>query len=137
MKLEQGFPSVEDMRKVARRRMPRFARDYLDGGIGRNTALRRNLDVLNQISFTPRYLSQHADQTQCETQLFGQYYDAPFGVAPIGLGGLLWPRSAEYLAATASEHNLPFVLSGFSTSSLEDIAAVAGQQRWYQHAANW
>jgi L-lactate dehydrogenase (cytochrome) len=59
-------------------------------------------------------------------------YDAPFGVAPMGLQGLLWPRSAEILAKAAVSHNVPFVLSTVTTASIESIAKITGGKAWYQ-----
>ena len=111
MKQEQKFPCVADMRQAARRRMPRFAWDYLEGGIGRDAALNRNLQQLDQVLFKPRYLSDHANHTNSRVRLLARDYEAPFAVAPIGLGGLLWPKSAEYLSAAARRYNIPFILS--------------------------
>ena len=58
------------------------------------------------------------------TELFGHTYDAPFGIAPVGLQGLIWPNAPEILAKAAFEHNIPFVLSTVSTSSIERISAI-------------
>ncbi|MFT4565150.1 MAG: L-lactate dehydrogenase (cytochrome) [Saprospiraceae bacterium] len=58
------------------------------------------------------------------TTLFGKEYDAPFGIAPVGLQGLMWPNSPEILAKAAFEHNIPFVLSTICTSNIERIAEI-------------
>jgi L-lactate dehydrogenase (cytochrome) len=121
------------MRKVARRRVPRFALDYLEGGIGLGTALQHNRNTLDNVGFMPRYLVDDADDPDCSCTFLGQKFDWPFGVAPVGMGGLIWPKAAEYLAAAATEYNIPFILSGFATASMEDIAAIAGANGWYQH----
>ena len=67
-----------------------------------------------------------------KTELFGHTYDAPFGVAPVGLQGLMWPKSPEILARAALKHNLPFVLSTVTTSSIETIAEISEGKAWFQ-----
>ena len=133
MNTDQKFPSVAEMESAARRRVPRFAYEYLSGGISEGTALKNNREALDRVKLTPRYLSLAADKPDCSHRLFGRTYDAPFGVAPIGLGGLMWPRLAEHLAAAAKAHNIPFALSGFGTARLEDIAKIALPNAWFQH----
>ncbi len=64
--------------------------------------------------------------------LFGQVYDAPFGIAPVGLQGLIWPNSPEILARAAHEHNIPFVLSTVTTASIEQIGKITEGKFWYQ-----
>jgi L-lactate dehydrogenase (cytochrome) len=67
-----------------------------------------------------------------KTELFGHWYDAPFGIAPVGLQGLMWPGAPEILAQAAVEHNIPFVLSTVSTASIEKIAAITAGKAWFQ-----
>lgn len=67
-----------------------------------------------------------------KTELFGKTYDAPFGIAPVGLQGLMWPNAPEILAKAAFEHNVPFVLSTVSTSSIERIAEITEGNAWFQ-----
>ena len=121
------------MRKAARKRIPRFAYDYLSGGIGLHGALQNNRDALDNVIIVPRYLVDNADHPQTRCTLLGKSYDFPFGVAPIGLGGIIWPRAAQHLASAAHSHNIPFCLSGFATASMEEIAGIAGENAWYQH----
>ena len=133
MNAKEKFPSVAHLETAAKKRLPRFAYDYLAGGIGRETALETNRHALDAIQLMPRYLSDSADAPDCSHALLGRTYAAPFGVAPIGLSGLMWPRAAEHLARAARSHDIPFTLSGFATTSMEDIAAIAGDHAWYQH----
>src|SRR5664279_5026441 len=67
-----------------------------------------------------------------QTNLFGRVYDAPFGISPIGLQGLIWPNSPEILAKAALSHNIPFILSTVSTSSIERIAEMSEGNAWFQ-----
>lgn len=132
---EQRFPCVADMQAAARRRLPKFAREYLMGSIGRGLGLENNRRALDSVKFTPRYLSSEADHPDLGKTLFGKHYTAPFGVAPIGLGGLIWPKAAEYLARAAHTHNIPFTLSSYATTALETIAGIAPENAWYQFYA--
>ncbi|KAA0999304.1 alpha-hydroxy-acid oxidizing protein [Paraburkholderia panacisoli] len=123
---------VADYRIAARKRLPRLAFDYLDGGAEDGDALRRNLDAYRQWLFRPRVLT---DVSQCSlaTQFFGHAAQAPLIVGPTGLNGLFWPRADELLAQAASHAGLPFVLSTASTSLLEDVRAAApGGDLWMQ-----
>ena len=67
-----------------------------------------------------------------KTELFGHQYDAPFGISPIGLQGLMWPKSPEILAKAAFEHNIPFILSTVTTASIETIAKITEGRAWFQ-----
>ena len=123
--------SVADLKKRARRRVPRFAFDYLEGGCNQEVALARNRSALDAIVMEPRYLEDCA-APDLSVSLFGRRYDAPFGVAPVGLGGLIWPRVAEYLAEAAGRANIPFCLSTVATTSIERAAELAGECLWFQ-----
>ena len=79
----------------------------------------------------PRYLTD-ADQPNIYCQLMGQDYNAPFGVAPIGLSGLVWPKSETILAEAAKTHNIPYTLSTVANESLEEIRQIAGENAWFQ-----
>ena len=125
------YPSVEHLRVKARARMPGFAYDYLAAGCFTEVNLARNNSDIRKVQLKPWYLRdfQGADQA---TELFGETYDAPFGVAPVGLQGLMWPKACELLAQAAVDHNLPFTLSTVSTASIEDIGEITGGKFWFQ-----
>src|SRR6056297_2272526 len=125
------FPGIDDLRQRARRRIPRFAFEYLDGGCNEDVNLHRNTSELRDVELIPQYLSEHI-RSDMSTELFGHTYDAPFGISPIGLQGLMWPKSPEVLAKAAHEHNIPFCLSTVSTSSIETIAEISKGQAWFQ-----
>ncbi len=132
MDIEQRFPSIADMERVRKHRIPQFAWDYMAGGIGREFVLRENVSRLDAVKLCPHYLRAEANQPNTAHRLFEHSYDYPFGVAPIGLSGIIWPQAAEHLARAARCHNLPFALSSFATSSIEQIGGIGGQL-WYQH----
>jgi L-lactate dehydrogenase (cytochrome) len=126
-----SYPGIDDLRERARRRIPRFAFEYLDGGCNEDVNLRKNTDELRQVELKPYYLAPH-ETSSLKTELFGHEYDAPFGIAPIGLQGLMWPGAPEVLARAAVEHNVPFILSTVSTASIERIGEITGGRFWYQ-----
>jgi L-lactate dehydrogenase (cytochrome) len=133
MKLQYNprYPSIGDLKKKAKNRIPRFAFEYLDGGCNEEVNLYRNTADIREIELLPRYLSQHT-VSDMKTELFGHIYDAPFGIAPVGLQGLIWPGAPEILAKAAFEHNIPFVLSTVSTSSIERISEITEGRAWFQ-----
>jgi L-lactate dehydrogenase (cytochrome) len=126
-----NYPAIDDLINKAKKRIPRFAFEYLDGGCNEDVNLRKNTDELRQVELAPYYLSEHTG-SDLRTELFGHTYDAPFGISPIGLQGLVWPNAPEILAAAASQHNIPFILSTVSTSSIERIAEITEGKAWFQ-----
>ena len=133
MKLQYNprYPSIEDLKKKAKRRIPRFAFEYLDGGCNEEVNLYKNTADIREIELLPRYLTKYT-VLDMKTELFGHVYDAPFGIAPVGLQGLIWPGAPEILAKAAFEHNIPFVLSTVSTSSIERISEITEGRAWFQ-----
>ncbi|MBS1489626.1 MAG: alpha-hydroxy-acid oxidizing protein [Bacteroidetes bacterium] len=125
------YPSVDDLRQKAMKRIPRFVFDYLDGGCNEDVNLNKNTHELRDVELMPKYLTPWQG-ANLKTELFGHTYDAPFGVAPIGLQGLIWPNAPEILAKAAVQHNIPFILSTVSTSSLEHISKITEGKAWYQ-----
>ncbi len=126
-----NYPSSDHLRAKCRKRMPKFAFEYLDGGCNEDVNLNRNIQDLKEVLLKPSYLKKH-DGSSLETSLFGHSYSAPFGVSPIGLQGLIWPNSAEILAQASFNQNIPFVLSTVSTSSIERIAELTQGKYWFQ-----
>jgi len=129
--INSKYPSVKDLRNRAKFKMPKFAFDYLDGGCNDDINLNKNRTDIQKIELMPNYLSDY-DKSLMKTELFGHTYDAPFGIAPIGLQGLMWPNSPEILAKAAMEHNIPFILSTVTTSSIETIAEITEGKSWFQ-----
>lgn len=128
------YPSITELKNKAKARLPRFAFDYLASGCNEELCLARNYRDIENINLRPRLLSDQdtIDNLDISVNLLGQTYSAPFGVAPVGLQGLIWPGSAEILAKAAYKANIPFVLSTVSTASLEKIAEITHGQAWYQ-----
>ncbi len=125
------YPTITDLRTRAKERIPRFAFEYLDGGCNADLNLQKNMTDIQEVELRPDYLSRHTHSSM-KTSLFGHEYDAPFGVAPIGLQGLIWPKASEILAKAAVEANIPFILSTVATSSIETIAKITEGKAWFQ-----
>ncbi|WP_412468861.1 alpha-hydroxy-acid oxidizing protein [Pedobacter sp. KLB.chiD] len=125
------YPSVADLRSKARKRIPKFAFDYLEGGCNEGLNLARNETDFDNIYLKPNYLRVGGD-IDMSVELFGRKYSAPFGISPIGLQGLMWPNAPEILAKAAARHDIPYILSTVSTSSIERIAEVSEGKAWFQ-----
>ncbi len=125
------YPSIADLRSKAKKRIPKFAFEYMDGGCNEDVNLVKNTAEIREVELIPQYLTKHSASSM-KTQLFGEEYDAPFGVAPIGLQGLIWPKAPEILAKAAFEHNVPYCLSTVSTASIEKVAEITEGKAWFQ-----
>lgn len=125
------YPCVEDLREKAKKRIPRFAFEYLDGGCNEDVNIIRNTSEIRAVQLEPRYLNNYKDSS-LKTTLFGREYDAPFGIAPVGLQGLMWPNSPEILAKASLIHNIPFILSTVTTTSIERASELTEGNAWFQ-----
>jgi L-lactate dehydrogenase (cytochrome) len=126
-----NYPSIDDLRNRARRRVPRFALEYLEGGANEEVNLHKNTAELRKVELKPYYLTAYGEP-DLKTELFGHVYDAPFGIAPIGLQGLVWPKATEILARAAFEHNIPFQLSTVATANIEKVGELTEGRAWFQ-----
>ncbi|MEP0132395.1 MAG: alpha-hydroxy acid oxidase [Eudoraea sp.] len=126
-----SYPSIEDLRARAKQRIPGFAFDYLDGGCNEEVNLRKNTSEIREVELKPDYLSEYKGFNM-ETELFGHTYNAPFGIAPVGLQGLMWPNASEILAKASLDFNIPFVLSTVTTMSIERASELTEGRAWFQ-----
>lgn len=132
MDLDLSHPSIGDLRKRAQRRIPKFAFEYLDSATGRELGLKVNRAALDAIGFMPSVLCGRT-KAKLQTTLMGQTFDLPFGVAPVGMSGLMWAGAERMLAKAAVAHNIPFALSSVAVASPEDVAPYIGNNGWFQH----
>lgn len=131
IKIDTRYPSITDLRNKAQKKIPKFAFEYLDGGCNEDVNLRRNTSELREVQLKPHYLKIF-NGSSLKTTLFGIEYDAPFGIAPVGLQGLMWPNSPEILAKAAFNHNIPFILSTVTTTSIERTSELTEGKSWFQ-----
>ena len=122
---------VADLKKRAKRRIPKFAFDYIEGGCNSELAVKNNREALDDVFLRPEYLQTYS-KPDLGVELFGKQYSAPFGIAPLGLTGLVWPDASAMHARAALKANIPYVLSTVSTISIEEAAKNAEDNLWFQ-----
>ncbi|WP_350334467.1 alpha-hydroxy acid oxidase [Coralliovum pocilloporae] len=131
MTLDRRFPSVLEWQEGARRRVPKFAYEFLVGGIGEERGICANRSALQAVELLPHYIGDDFTP-ELGHSLFGQAFSAPFGVAPFGLDGLIWPRMVQHIAGAARRADIPIVMSSFATTTLEEVRALGGENAWFQ-----
>lgn len=123
--------SVHDYRELARRRVPHFLFEYLDGGSYAEVTKGRNKTDLEAIALRQRVL-RDVSKIDTSVELFGQTYDMPVGLAPVGLAGM-YARRGELQGLRAAESaNVPFTLSTVGVCSLQEVADNATRPFWFQ-----
>ncbi|RYX97816.1 MAG: alpha-hydroxy-acid oxidizing protein [Comamonadaceae bacterium] len=127
----QTAVNLDDVRELARRKLPRIAFDFIDGGSDDEHCLRRNRDAFQQYRLLPRYLVDVSTRDQ-STELLGRRYASPFGISPTGLAGLFRPDADVMLARMAAAANVPFLLSSASNGRLEDVVRAAPEHVFFQ-----
>lgn len=126
------YPTAMDLRARAKRLMPRFAFEYMDGGAGGDDlAIRRNWNALDSVELAPRY-GRVAKPPACSTTLFGQAYAAPLGISPVGGPGTAFPGAETYLAQAAQAARVPYTLGVLSGVDVERAATIAPDVLWFQ-----
>lgn len=130
-KINSKYPSMEDLRNKAQKRIPKFAFEYLDGGCNEDVNIIRNTSEIRDVKLEPRYL-RNKGVSSTKTNVLGMEFDAPFGIAPVGLQGLMWPNSPEILAKAAYRHNIPFILSTVTTMNIERASELTNGNAWFQ-----
>lgn len=123
--------NVDDVRLAAKRYLPGFLYDFIEGGVDGEEGLARNIAAFSNFSLMPRYLVDVA-QRNTETELFGRRYSMPFGISPTGPAPLFRPHADILLAQAACSANVPFILSGAAGASVEEIVAIAPNNAWFQ-----
>ena len=123
--------NIEDLRRLARRRLPRALFEFVDGGAQDEVTLRANQSDFQQLILLPRALTNVSRRDQSVTVL-GQKLDQPLILAPTGGPGLLWPNGAMAAAKAADKARVGFCLSTMSTSSIEDVSKALAHPIWFQ-----
>ncbi len=124
------YPTLGYLEARARRRIPGFAWDFLDGGTGDHKGVGRNRAALDAIEIVPRFGAPGPVST--EVTLFGDRYDSPVGIAPVGVDGLVWPDATRPLADAAHAFRLPYIVGTLASMSIEETAARCPDTLWFQ-----
>ncbi len=131
MDLHATYPGLDDLRQRAKRRIPRFVFEYLDSGTGQEATTHRNAAKLAEVTFHPSIL--HGPQTpDLATRFLGHDYALPFGIAPVGMSGLIWPDAERLLAHEAARVNIPYCLSTVASQTPEHVAPAIDKNAWFQ-----
>ncbi|HYE49128.1 MAG TPA: alpha-hydroxy-acid oxidizing protein, partial [Azospirillaceae bacterium] len=123
--------AISDFRDLARRRLPRFLFDYIDGGSFDELTLRRNTSDLQAIALRQRVLKD-VSRIDLSTDVLGQRWELPVGLGPIGLAGLNARRGEVQAARAAEAAGVPFCLSTVSACSLTEVRASVAEPFWFQ-----
>lgn len=123
--------SVQDLRAMAHRRMPRFVLEYLEGGAEDEATLRREREAFAEWRFTPRQLVDVSRRTMAAT-ILGQPAALPLLIAPTGLNGLFRHGADTALAEAAAAFGVPFVQSTMSNDPMQAVASVPNLRHWWQ-----
>lgn len=135
--------SANDARRLARRRMPRMLFDFVDGGSGGESALRRNRAALNGIRLQPRVLGGKGrggggrgggggGGDKLGVRILGEEYGVPFGIAPMGMCDLTWPGADGMLVRAANARGMPLATSMAASTALEETWRMSGRRAWFQ-----
>ena len=130
MRLDDAV-NIEDLHRMAKRRLPKVAFDFIEGGLEDEHGLDRNTAAFRKHHLLPRYLVDVSKRDQSAT-IFGQTFSSPFGISPTGSAGLFRRGADMMLAEAAREANIPYIMSGASNDTIEDAARVAPKNAWYQ-----
>ena len=123
--------NIEDLRKAAKRRLPRAVFDYIDGGADREITLAHNCSAYNEVAFRPRCAVANSKYS-LETTVLGTRLALPFLLAPVGSSRMFYPRGEEVAARAAGEAGTAYILSTLSGCLLEDVRKATTGPAWYQ-----
>ncbi len=125
------YPALSDLKARARRRIPHFVWEYLDSATGQEHVTRRNRAALDAVLFRPAALRGEVTP-DLSVRFLGRDYPVPFGIAPLGMSGLIWPNAERLLASHAARAGIPYGLSTVATRTPEDLRGAQGEQGWFQ-----
>ena len=123
--------SIEDLRRLAGKRLPGFIFDMIEGGVEDEYGVARNVDAIRKHVLWPRML-RDISQPDLSASLFGRHYDLTFGISATGPAPIYRVKADDCLAVVARKNNIPFILSGTSGTSMETVRQIGGGNVWYQ-----
>ena len=123
--------NLDDLRVLAKKRVPKLVYDFIEGGVDDEEGLQRNEDAFQRRSLVPRYMVDVSTLDQ-SVELFGRTWSSPYGIAPTGGIGNYRRGGDMMLVRAARDANIPFIMSGAANASMEDMAREAPEHGWYQ-----
>jgi len=131
IELRRRHPTIAYLRRAARRHVPGFAFEYMDGGAGADGGIARNWQALDAVELIPRY-GRTTELPAVDVELFGRPYAAPIGIAPMGGPAIVWPGADRYLAEAAQRARIPYTLGTVGGMTIEAATKVAPDVMWFQ-----
>ena len=122
---------ISDLRAVARRRIPRPVFDYVDGGSDEELSLAGNTEAFRRWRFLPRLLMD-VSAPDTTARVLDRVLPLPLALAPTGYTRMMHPDGEAGSARSAERHGLPYTLSTMATTCIEDVAAAARPDLWFQ-----
>ena len=123
--------NIDDLKRIAKRKLPKIMFDFIEGGTEDEVGLRTNANAFRDLKLVPRYYIDTSKRTQTSDML-GQAFSSPFGIAPTGMAGAFRKDAELFFAQAARESNIPYLMSGASNASMEEGFKLAGTNLWYQ-----
>ncbi len=123
--------SIEDARKLAKKRVPKLMFDFVDGASGDEKLCEINSTALDQIRLEPKVL-RNVEKRNLKKNFLGIDFNYPFGFAPMGMCNLTWPGADKMLAEESVENNIPICVSMASSTSLEEMYKLSQGHSWLQ-----
>ena len=129
--MSRPIHSISDARRRARFRVPRLMFDYIDGAAGEESAAANNTERFRRIRLLPRSF-KNINERDLSTEVLGQKFSLPFGIAPMGMCALSWHGADQLLANIAVERQVPVGVSTAASETLENMVDWAGHNAWFQ-----
>ena len=124
--------NIADLRRLARKRLPRLVFDYVDGGAEEEVTLRENTRIFHDVTLRPKQCVPKAPTSDLRATVLGQTFDLPFLLAPIGFSRMLYPKGEAHAARAATHAGTGYILSTFSGTPIEEVRAFASGPLWLQ-----
>ena len=131
IKASKKIFSIEDAKKLSKKRLPKIVYDFIDGASGDEKLSEINSFALDQIRLEPRVL-RNVEERKLKKSILGFNYDYPFGFAPMGMTNLSWPGADSMLAKESARNNIPTCVSMASTTTLEKMYELSEGHSWLQ-----
>lgn len=131
MNLDYKYPALKYLKPAAKKRIPHFVWEFLDSATGDEITQANNRTSLQSIAMMPAILRGEISPQTSQTFL-GKTYDLPFGVAPVGMSGLIWADAERHLAKNSAKANIPYTLSTVACQTPETIGPLTDGNGWFQ-----
>src|ERR1700745_3491164 len=129
MRIDEAV-NIEDLHRMAKRRLPKIAFDFIEGGLEDERGLETNTSAFHKHKLLSRYLVDVSKRDQTKT-IFGQTSPSPFGISPTGGAGLFRYHADLMLAEAARDANIPYIMSGASNDTIEAAGKIAAHNYCY------